>query len=91
MEKKKKSSDNEDQEILVIDGPPSNLAGVIESLFAPAPNPEAADDFISGADLFDTINQHCDATKTDIYNEMRNQGFATITAEGELFWLVMEL
>lgn len=76
---------------MVIGGPPPNLESVILNLFAPAPNAHTADELISGADLFDTINQHCDATKEDIYQAMRDAGFLTTTAGGELFWMVMEL
>ncbi|MGE4568546.1 MAG: hypothetical protein AB7C90_05090 [Bacteroidales bacterium] len=95
MKKNKHKNHDEDPEEggkgLILGGPPPNLDSVISSLFAPAPNASTADDLVSGADLFDVINQHCDASKEDIYQAMRDSGFLTTTAGGELFWMVMEL
>lgn len=93
---KKKHTDDEtpgtDASVTInLFGPPPNLSAIISFLFAPAPNAQAADMLLSAADLFDTVSQHCEASKQHIFDEMILQNFRAITIEGEIYWMVMEL
>jgi hypothetical protein len=94
MSKKKKSDFNDDTPpgeggVIIIGGPPANLPQVISSLFLPAGSAAHCDDLISASELFDSVLQHCDASKEAIFDEMINQGFINKSVEGQLYWLVL--
>lgn len=80
--------DNDNQGIVIIGGPPANLEEVISGLFRPADNIREADELLSGLDLLDTVLQHCDVSKEDLFNQMIEMGFKTKSIDNQLYWLV---